>query len=134
MNLVSSFKSWLDGYRSSYRGLAVSNAHPSVAARRLMIEFSKNPASVYDRVLAYVNGSLEMKEISPELWESTCGFIRVENDIYGYEVTIHPNPQFLDCNPRSYGLTRQQATELYKAILRKIPTSIYYKHPSLREA
>lgn len=55
------------------------------------------------------------------------GLVRVNLDLYGYEVSIGFNRELLDCNPDSYGLSRDEAMSLFEAILSCVPNTTTYK-------
>lgn len=57
---------------------------------------------------------------------SKDGGVRVEDDIYGYEITIYSGP-LLDVTPTYYRLTQEQADKLFDAILSCVPGSNAYE-------
>ena len=52
------------------------------------------------------------------------GTVRVRRDIYGYEVKLGCGSELLDCNPNYYGLSKEQGSALYDAILSCVPGTV----------
>lgn len=70
--------------------------------------------------------------VSPYHYVGAAGLIRIEDDIYGFEVTIGHHHQLLDCTPSAYGLTRKEADPLYYAILSNVPGSTMFEKKMLK--
>lgn len=85
---------------------------PTEIEFRVAVNFFKSAPEFKALVTSYI------------LW-SQDGWIKVENDVYGYEVTIRGGP-LLDCYPAYYRLTREQSDELFAAILSCVPGSTFY--------
>jgi hypothetical protein len=100
---------------------------------RLVLAFlRRRPGSLKALVEYFNNRRRRFIGVNP-IHTSCFGLVRVENDSYGYEVRLGgPWAEMLDCSPASYGLTRQEADELFDAILSCVPTSAPYADKQAR--
>lgn len=100
--------------------------------RDILKRFWKNPEEVVEELITwvhkspvytlYTNGTTTGRTVS-----SCSGHITVCQDIFGPEVKIYPSTFLLDCNPSTYGLSRESANRLYEAILTRVPGTSTFK-------
>ena len=77
-------------------------------------------SSRYAELLTYFQNRRKPIRHVVALW----GTVRVNCDIYGYEVRLGLGAELLDCNPNYYGLSCAQGKALYNAILSCVPGTV----------
>lgn len=91
-------------------------------------EFLRDPQTGYKPLAEYLwTQSPDFNTKHRQSWSLSKG-ISVYDDIYGYEVKVGGIDYLLDCAPSAYGLKKEQAEELYAAILSCVPGSIYHRN------
>ena len=105
---------------------------PQLTEREILKRFCLAPESVVEELIAWIRKSpvylpSRAKDWSGRTLVSCSGHITVCLDIFGPEVKIYPSTFLLDCNPSTYGLSRESANRLYEAILTRVPGTSNFK-------
>lgn len=97
------------------------------------LAFLKNgPKGVARLTQAMLDRKEPFLSVSSYQYVGAAGLIRIENDIYGFEVTIGHHHQLLDCCPSAYGLTQEEVDPLYHVILSNVPGSSMFANKMLK--
>ncbi len=97
------------------------------------LAFLKNGKAHVERLTQILNDRAEpFQQLTSYNWVGVAGLIRVEDDVFGYEVKIGHHISMLDCNPHVYGLTHDEMKPLFDAILSCTPGSVPYEKKMLR--
>lgn len=103
--------------------------------RTFVEEFLDYGHVAVDQLIDYFNNTEIKFTKSGRDYISPSGLVHVCMDIYGPEVKIgspFSSPELLDCNPAYYKLNKEQANELYHAILSNIPGTVDYNEKMTR--
>jgi hypothetical protein len=109
-----------------------SNVRGCILTRNLL---RRKPGSLDALVRYFESRTTQLSRIAGRDYVGCLGFVRVCNDICGYEVKLglSPGAELLDCCPAYYGLTDEQAELLYDAILSCVPGSCAYAEKQVRQ-
>lgn len=95
--------------------------------RAAIRHFWADPPGNVRKLIQLLDAGPAFNEVNARDFTSPSGLIRVCMDVFGPEVTIHPTRMLLDCHARAYGLSREEASDLYEAILRQVPASSTFR-------
>lgn len=100
---------------------------PASREKEVIRRFWYDPPGVVNELIQMLDEGPAFTEAGGLYFMSPSGRIAVCMDIMGPEVTIHPTRLLLDSHARAYGLTQEEASNLYEAILRQVPASSTYR-------
>lgn len=93
----------------------------------ILDRFRENPRPGYAELIAFMAVHGDFRRLDSELFISRSGRITAFMGAMGLDIHIDLGP-LLDLHPEHYGLTRDQAYELYDGIAANVPGSIHYYH------